>query len=265
MQSASVEDFNAFATCTICNGYLRDARTITECLHSFCKICIVRLIEEQRIDCCPICQISIKPALDHLAVDRVKQQLVDAGIPHIALADYQAEFDFLEKQGKPIPAELTDRLNVVRKFVAARAPEAAASSHATQRAASSSTNATSAIPSTATDDGGRDAPAAAPVSKRARTGDLVTLTLEPDSGGSGSGSALPPLAKSVIRIDPSVTVRRLRRFIVQRLPTVDVDASDIRLSYAGTNLGPEWNLEYIRKTLARDATVPTFLYSLTGS
>jgi hypothetical protein len=48
-----------------------------------CKVCIVRLINESRIDECPVCQTPIKPAIEQLRVDRVKQQLVDSGIPEI--------------------------------------------------------------------------------------------------------------------------------------------------------------------------------------
>ena len=179
----------------------------------------------------------------------------------VALADYQAEHDFLVEKGESVPAELTDRLNMVRKLVAARAPPPAPAAPAApsppttaQPSTTGPTSDQTTAPST-NDDGG-------PVAKRARTGDLVTLTLEPDPS---APAPLPRLAKSVIRIDPSVTVRRLRRFIVQRLPKGGVDASDIRLTYEGTNLGPEWNLEYIRKTLARDAPVPSFLYSVAGS
>ena len=39
----------------ICSGYLVDATTVTECLHTFCKSCIVKHLEDN-INC-PECEV----------------------------------------------------------------------------------------------------------------------------------------------------------------------------------------------------------------
>ena len=60
-----LSDINAELTCILCSGYLVDATTISECLHSFCKACIVKYLETNK--CCPICEAplhSTKPLLD---------------------------------------------------------------------------------------------------------------------------------------------------------------------------------------------------------
>ncbi|KAG1682099.1 Polycomb group RING finger protein 1 [Nymphon striatum] len=48
-----LKDAAIHITCVLCKGYLVEATTISECLHSFCKSCIVKYILKHY--CCPIC------------------------------------------------------------------------------------------------------------------------------------------------------------------------------------------------------------------
>ncbi|KAH0521365.1 Polycomb group RING finger protein 5 [Microtus ochrogaster] len=48
-----VKDFNPYITCYICKGYLIKPTTVTECLHTFCKTCIVQHFEDSND--CPRC------------------------------------------------------------------------------------------------------------------------------------------------------------------------------------------------------------------
>uniref|UniRef100_G3PX32 RING-type domain-containing protein n=1 Tax=Gasterosteus aculeatus aculeatus TaxID=481459 RepID=G3PX32_GASAC len=48
---------NAHITCRLCDGYLIDATTVTECLHTFCRSCLVKYLEENNT--CPTCRIVI--------------------------------------------------------------------------------------------------------------------------------------------------------------------------------------------------------------
>uniref|UniRef100_T1JS07 RING-type domain-containing protein n=1 Tax=Tetranychus urticae TaxID=32264 RepID=T1JS07_TETUR len=50
----SLKSLNDHITCHICNGYLIDATTITECLHTFCKTCIIMWLKEHQV--CPMCK-----------------------------------------------------------------------------------------------------------------------------------------------------------------------------------------------------------------
>ncbi|MGH0158513.1 UNVERIFIED_CONTAM: hypothetical protein FKN15_035579 [Acipenser sinensis] len=50
-------DINAHITCHLCEGYLIDATTVTECLHTFCRSCLVKYLEENNT--CPTCRIVI--------------------------------------------------------------------------------------------------------------------------------------------------------------------------------------------------------------
>ncbi|CAD5174482.1 E3 ubiquitin protein ligase DRIP2 isoform X1 [Musa acuminata AAA Group] len=46
-------------TCPICHKLLRDATTISECLHTFCRKCIYEKLNEEEADCCPVCNIPL--------------------------------------------------------------------------------------------------------------------------------------------------------------------------------------------------------------
>ncbi|KAF7850628.1 hypothetical protein BT93_L5170 [Corymbia citriodora subsp. variegata] len=49
----------ACMTCPLCDKLLKDATTISECLHSFCRKCIYDKISAEELECCPICNIDL--------------------------------------------------------------------------------------------------------------------------------------------------------------------------------------------------------------
>uniref|UniRef100_A0A9J8DG43 Bmi1 polycomb ring finger oncogene 1b n=2 Tax=Cyprinus carpio TaxID=7962 RepID=A0A9J8DG43_CYPCA len=60
-----ITELNPHLMCVLCGGYFIDATTIVECLHSFCKMCIVRYLETSKY--CPICDVQVhktKPLLN---------------------------------------------------------------------------------------------------------------------------------------------------------------------------------------------------------
>ena len=72
---------NEMITCKICHGYLVDATTVTECLHTFCKSCIVKHLEDSNE--CPECEDIIHQShpLDYISYDRTLQDLVYKIVP----------------------------------------------------------------------------------------------------------------------------------------------------------------------------------------
>ncbi|OVA05332.1 zinc finger protein [Macleaya cordata] len=65
------ETLAACMTCPLCNKLLKEATTISECLHTFCRKCIYEKLTDEEVDCCPICNIDLgcvpveKLRLDH--------------------------------------------------------------------------------------------------------------------------------------------------------------------------------------------------------
>ncbi|OAY44251.1 E3 ubiquitin protein ligase DRIP2 isoform X2 [Manihot esculenta] len=46
-------------TCPLCKKLLRDATTISLCLHTFCRKCIYEKFSDEEVDCCPVCHIDL--------------------------------------------------------------------------------------------------------------------------------------------------------------------------------------------------------------
>ncbi|KAL0722015.1 hypothetical protein Bca4012_036614 [Brassica carinata] len=66
----------ACMSCPLCDNLLRDATTISECLHTFCRKCIYEKITEDEIECCPVCDIDLGGApLEKLRPDHILQDL----------------------------------------------------------------------------------------------------------------------------------------------------------------------------------------------
>ncbi|EEF45183.1 E3 ubiquitin protein ligase DRIP2 [Ricinus communis] len=53
------EKLETCMTCPLCNKLFRDATTISECLHTFCRKCIYRKITDEEFDNCPVCNIDL--------------------------------------------------------------------------------------------------------------------------------------------------------------------------------------------------------------
>ncbi|CAN4093342.1 unnamed protein product [Withania somnifera] len=49
----------ACMTCPLCHKLFRDATTISECLHTFCRKCIYKKLSDEETQCCPICNIDL--------------------------------------------------------------------------------------------------------------------------------------------------------------------------------------------------------------
>ncbi|XP_076221037.1 uncharacterized protein LOC116432137 [Nomia melanderi] len=57
-----VKELNEHIVCPLCRGYLIDATTLVECLHSFCRGCIVRRLSSGA-RACPVCNVATSPPL----------------------------------------------------------------------------------------------------------------------------------------------------------------------------------------------------------
>ncbi|XP_057438591.1 E3 ubiquitin protein ligase DRIP2-like [Lotus japonicus] len=49
----------ACMTCPLCNKLFKEATTISECLHTFCRKCIYDKLSDEELECCPICNIDL--------------------------------------------------------------------------------------------------------------------------------------------------------------------------------------------------------------
>ncbi|XP_061915395.1 polycomb group RING finger protein 5-B-like isoform X2 [Entelurus aequoreus] len=89
-----VRDFNRFITCWLCRGYLIKPTTVTECLHTFCKSCIVQHFEESND--CPKCGIQVHETnpLDMLRLDNTLEEIIFKLVPGLREQEEEQELEF---------------------------------------------------------------------------------------------------------------------------------------------------------------------------
>lgn len=117
-------DVNEFITCVICKGYLIDATTITECLHTFCKKCIVEYLEDSNH--CPRCDIELHHSypLQQISHDRTLQSIVYKLVANLEKNEIQRQIDFYKEKNLEFPAQLKEKIeqsNLFSEFSSAKA------------------------------------------------------------------------------------------------------------------------------------------------
>ncbi|XP_047375322.1 polycomb complex protein BMI-1-like, partial [Sciurus carolinensis] len=89
-----ITELNPHLRCVLCGGYFIDATTIIECLHSFCKTCIVRYLETSKY--CPICDVQVhktRPLLN-IRSDKTLQDIVYKLVPGLFKNEMKRRRDF---------------------------------------------------------------------------------------------------------------------------------------------------------------------------
>ncbi|XP_069782207.1 polycomb group RING finger protein 3 isoform X5 [Narcine bancroftii] len=101
-------DINAHITCRLCSGYLIDATTVTECLHTFCRSCLVKYLEENNT--CPTCRIVIHQShpLQYIGHDRTMQDIVYKLVPGLQEGETKPEDDSNKQKMEDKPEEEHD-------------------------------------------------------------------------------------------------------------------------------------------------------------
>lgn len=101
-----ITELNPHLVCVLCGGYLIDATTIVECLHSFCKTCIVRYLESSKF--CPICDVQVhktKPLLN-IRLDHTLQDIVYKLVPGLFKDEMTRRREFYKDQPNDANAAL---------------------------------------------------------------------------------------------------------------------------------------------------------------
>lgn len=98
-----LNQFYPYIRCSLCCGFLIDATTITECLHTFCKSCIVKhFFYSNR---CPNCSIVVHQTqpLYNIRPDRQLQDIVYKMLPFLEELERARMIDFYKQRGLEVP------------------------------------------------------------------------------------------------------------------------------------------------------------------
>lgn len=113
-----LRNVNPCITCYICKGYLVDATTISECLHTFCRSCLVKFLLENNT--CPRCGNLIHQShpLSYISYDRTIQDIVYKLVPNLQENEWKRQIEFYRKKGLQKPnGDLADedKKNIEKK------------------------------------------------------------------------------------------------------------------------------------------------------
>ncbi|TWW59448.1 RING finger protein 2 DNA-binding protein Mel-18 [Takifugu flavidus] len=107
-----ITDLNPNLTCPLCAGYLIDATTIVECLHSFCKTCIVAFLETNKF--CPRCDVQVHKTCPQLSIraDKTLQDIVYKLVPGLFKDEMKRRRDFYAENRELEPGEVVETFNI---------------------------------------------------------------------------------------------------------------------------------------------------------
>ncbi|KAK6101211.1 Zinc finger C3HC4 type (RING finger) family protein [Brugia pahangi] len=92
-------DLNENLCCSLCKSYLIDAVTLTECLHSYCRACLLNNIEKTEVYHCTKCAASFGRDLsDAFVRDDTLQKLVYKMVPEVYWQELFQRGEFLKKR-----------------------------------------------------------------------------------------------------------------------------------------------------------------------
>ncbi|XP_040599310.1 polycomb group RING finger protein 6 isoform X1 [Mesocricetus auratus] len=99
----NLAELTPYIMCSICKGYLIDATTITECLHTFCKSCVVRHFYYSNR--CPKCSIVVHQTqpLYNIRLDRQLQDIVYKLVVNLEEREKKQMHDFYKERGLEVP------------------------------------------------------------------------------------------------------------------------------------------------------------------
>ncbi|KAL2083452.1 hypothetical protein ACEWY4_021225 [Coilia grayii] len=113
-----LREFYPYIRCSLCNGFLIDATTITECLHTFCKSCIVKYFFYSNR--CPNCAIVVHQTqpLYNIRPDRQLQDIVYKMVPRLEELERKSMIEFYKERGLEVPKTVA-----VQSAVQTKAPK----------------------------------------------------------------------------------------------------------------------------------------------
>lgn len=106
-EKIKVKDLNEIFTCIICNGYLIRPVAITECLHYFCRSCIVKYLETTSEYKCPYCETLIHETnpWELLREDKKLEYIIYQLVPGLAQNEKTRRKLFYSRRGMEDPDE----------------------------------------------------------------------------------------------------------------------------------------------------------------
>ena len=215
---------SARLSCPLCHGYFREPYTIAECLHTFCKRCLLLTFTKGSKDC-PTCHVNLAPdPYRECLADRTLESIVDKLFPELKGADEEAEKEFYEKRS----------IKLKRQFREAASPddEDEGGEEGTRSAKR------------------RKSQQAESVSPTQPKRDEMNFRLLPDDTVDAD-HRLPRLDMTSIRASDHLKISQIKKYLMMKLHLADrrgIPASAIEICCNGGTVGDELSLTFIERT-----------------
>ncbi|XP_033835977.1 polycomb group RING finger protein 5-A-like isoform X1 [Periophthalmus magnuspinnatus] len=220
-----VRDFNHFITCYLCRGYLIKPTTVTECLHTFCKSCIVQHFEESND--CPKCGIQVHETnpLEMLRLDNTLEEIIFKLVPGLREKEEQQELEFWKKN-QPLENGQADSMKHPKASEGGEEPEGGGGGG----------------------DGGGDGGGAEEQGQDYHRSDpQIAICLDClHNAGQSQDTSVTDLMKRFIRCSSRVTVGTIKKFLSLKLKLPSSYELDVLCN--GEIMGRDHTLEFIYMT-----------------
>ncbi|EDO37122.1 predicted protein, partial [Nematostella vectensis] len=103
-----LRELNPHITCGLCRGYLIKPTTITECLHTFCRSCIILRFQDGEVNLCPTCNILIHETnpLEMLRSDKTLEDIIYKLVPGLQEDEIRRTKEFYESYSLSPPCKV---------------------------------------------------------------------------------------------------------------------------------------------------------------
>ena len=236
---------NNHITCKICRGYLVDATTVTECLHTFCKCCLVKHLEDNNT--CPTCKIIIHQShpLQYISYDRTMQDIVFKLVPNLEQNELKREREFYQKRNLPNPKDVNNTSSVT----------ATNSNNVVSHSAAAATAIVTGNNMTST-----QLHQQSPQSLTSQTNDYhrkdeqVNICLDTANMGS-----LKALQRRFLRLSAQATIMHLKKFVAKKVLNDMDKCHEIDIYCNNELLGKDHTLKFVYVTRWRFQNSPLIL------
>ena len=275
----SVEPIRHLFVCPLCNGFFREPFTVTkQCLHTFCKSCLVLAIASQDTEelrngggyCCPSCNDYLgSDWRKHVMPDRSLERLMDKTLfVDMAEADEDDELAFYESRGikkKPNNADAQENDNDAKRRLAPMCSlkgNSVKTRNACQTQTTKDANPNSS--SVASPDAQRTAakteqiclvPAKDNTSPSNASSNVKPQSRPPTTTGtpvivddpSAPPPPPPPLEKPFLEVPGNIRIGVLKKYLSMKVPSPSLLIGEIYCN--GSALGNEWTIGFIKRTI----------------
>ncbi|KAG2775522.1 hypothetical protein PC129_g14524 [Phytophthora cactorum] len=209
--------------CALCHGILRDAHTIPDCLHSFCKSCIYRHFLVKGSCICPKCNKMLSPRpIATLITDQKLQAVVDRIFPEFKEQELVLEKEFYAKNNfKFKPETMTEHAGGVNGSLSAPGTPSSRGRSKKPQGVKAGSNGGSISSSK-----------------------QFTIEVYPQHT---NANALPELKFPFMQVNGNFKMSELRKLIRKRLKVPD--DMQFEMACMGATVGPELSVHFIQRTI----------------